>query len=90
MISIPQDTLQTNPGAGTRYDSIWAQTGVPTRQPEGLERIMLAEDKLYVVLAVVLIIWFGIVYFILRTDRKLANLERSVESGILSNTPKHT
>jgi CcmD family protein len=90
MISVIQDTLQTNPDAGTPYDSVWAQTGVPTSQPEGLERVMLAEDKLYVVLAIVLIIWFGITYFILRTDRKLTKLERSVESGILSDNPEHT
>lgn len=51
---------------------------------------MLAEDKLYVVLAVVLIIWFGIVYFILRTDRKLSKVERSIESGIPSETARHT
>ncbi len=90
MISVIQDTLQTQPGASTRYDSIWAHTGIPSQQPEGLERIMLAEDKLYVVLAVVLIIWFGIVYFILRTDRKLSKVERSIESGIPSETARHT
>jgi CcmD family protein len=82
--------LQTDPGISTRYDTIWAQTGVPTQQPEGLDRVMLAEDKLYVVLAVVLIIWFGITYFILRTDRKLAKLERTIESGITSDIPEHT
>jgi CcmD family protein len=37
---------------------------------------MLAEDKLYVVLAVVLVIWLGIVLMLVRTDRKIKNLER--------------
>lgn len=60
------------------YDTVWAQSEVPTRQPEGIERIMLAEDKLFVVLAVVLIIWIGIGVMILRTDRKLSRLEASL------------
>lgn len=60
------------------YDTVWAQSEVPTQQPEGIERVMLAEDKLFVVLAVVLIIWIGIAAMILRTDRKLTRLERTL------------
>ncbi|MBT8401676.1 MAG: hypothetical protein KJO98_14455 [Rhodothermia bacterium] len=63
----------------TAYDSIWAQT---TQAPVGLETVFLAEDKLYVVLVVVLIIWFGIIFFLYRTDRKIAQLERSLEQDI--------
>ncbi len=72
---IPQDTTATSP-----YDTVWTQ--VPEQQPEGLERVMLAEDKLFVVLAVVLIIWFGLLFFLYRTDRRLDRLERSLERGI--------
>lgn len=57
------------------FDSIWAQSEIPTQQPEGLEQVMLAEDKLFVVLAVVLIIWIGIVAMLVRTDRRLSRLE---------------
>ncbi len=64
----------------TAYDSIWAQA--PTQAPVGLETVFLAEDKLYVVLVVVLIIWFGIVFFLYRTDRKISRLERSLEQNI--------
>ena len=38
---------------------------------------MLAQDKIYVVLAVVLVIWFGLAYYIFNTDRKLAKLEEA-------------
>lgn len=69
-----QDSTQTTP-VETAYDSIWTSE-VPVADPSPLERIMLAEDKLYVVLAVVLVIWFGIVLMLLRTDRKIKNLER--------------
>ena len=62
-------------GIVTPYDSVWANSNVPTQQPSGLEAALLKEDKLYTVLAVVLIIWFGILFFIARTDRKLDALE---------------
>ncbi len=72
-----QETDQATP-----YDSVWAGQEVPEQQPVGIERVMLAEDKLYVVLAVVLIIWIGLVFFIYRTDRQIAKLERTIEERI--------
>ncbi|NNE34647.1 MAG: hypothetical protein HKN13_05400 [Rhodothermales bacterium] len=65
---------------GTAYDSVWAGQGVPTQEPSVVEAVLLKEDKLYTVLAVVLIIWFGIMLFIVRTDRKLDRLEKSERS----------
>jgi CcmD family protein len=73
------DTTAAEPGP---YDSIWAHTTVPSNQPQGLEKVMLAEDKLYVVLIVVLIIWAGIVVFLFRTDRRIQKVERSLSEGI--------
>ena len=71
----------------TPYDSTWAIEQIPERGPIGSEKFMLAEDKLYVVLAVVLIIWAGIAYYLFKTDRKIIKLEdslaeRSTEEGI--------
>ena len=40
---------------------------------------MLNNDKLFVVLAVVLIIWVGIVLFIYATDRKITRLETTLQ-----------
>ncbi|MGA7306886.1 MAG: CcmD family protein [Rhodothermales bacterium] len=75
-----QDSAQTA-GIETTYDSVWTAQ-VPVEDPTPLERVMLAEDKLFVVLAVVLIIWFGIAAMLWRTDRKIRNLERRVaDSG---------
>ena len=70
------------PQEAAAQDTTLAQAEVPTQAPDALERVMLAEDKLYVVLAVVLIIWFGLVFFLFRTDRRLARLERTLEAGI--------
>ena len=69
-------------GQTTAYDSVWAQSEIPVQESAGIERILLSEDKLYTVLAVVLIIWFGIVFFLLRTDRRLARLERTIGERI--------
>ena len=45
-----------------------------------IETVMLDNDKLLVVLAVVLIIWIGITVFIFATDRKIDRLESSVKA----------
>ena len=71
------DTTQT-----TAFDSIWANPDVPVETLNWLDQLMLSQDKLFVVLAVVLIIWFGLVFFVFRTDRKLHRLERTLEERI--------
>ncbi len=74
------DSLRTS-GQSTAFDSIWANN-IPTKAPSPLEEVMLSHDKLYVVLAVVLIIWIGITIFLLRTDKRIDQLERLVDEGI--------
>lgn len=49
-----------------------------TQPPRGIERAMLAESKIPVVLAVVLIVWAGILLLLYRTERRLARLEREM------------
>ena len=71
-----QDAQETE-SISTSYDSTWTQAQIPEQPPLGTERFMLAQDKLFVVLAVVLVIWFGLAYFIHRTDRKLLALEKA-------------
>ncbi len=56
-----------------------AAQALTARPPEGIERAMLAEDKLPVVLAVVLVIWFGLLLLLFRTDRRLARIERELD-----------
>lgn len=50
--------------------------GTAQAAPQPVERAMLAEDKLPVVLAVVLIVWAGLLLVVFRTDRRLARVER--------------
>jgi CcmD family protein len=57
-----------------------AAQALATQPPQGIERAMLAEDKLPVVLAVVLVIWLGLLLLLFRTDRRLARIERDLRS----------
>lgn len=79
---VPQDAAVDS----TAYDSVWTGRNEPVQEPEGLERVMLADGKIYVVLAVVLIIWFGLLAFLFRTDRKLDRLERELDHDIPEDT----
>lgn len=83
----PADSLAPSGAAdgSAVYDTVWAGAEIPTAPPVGLETIMLQQEKLYVVLAVVLIIWLGLLFFLFRTDRRIARLEREVEARV----PEH-
>lgn len=63
----------------TRYDSVWASTEIPTKEPQGFEQFMVDGGKIYVVLAVVLIIWIGLLAFLFSTDRRIRSLERDAD-----------
>ncbi|MCH7638814.1 MAG: CcmD family protein [Bacteroidetes bacterium] len=49
--------------------------------PQGIERVMLAADKLPVVLVVVLIIWFGLLFLLFRTDRRINRIEKELNES---------
>ena len=76
---VAPDTTQSTT---TAYDSIWANPDTPVQAVSAFDQVMLSNDKLFVVLAVSLIIWFGLVFFIFRTDRKLDRLERTLNERI--------
>jgi CcmD family protein len=91
LLSRLQETVQDSTlssGIPTPYDSVWSNP-IPTQAPVGLERFMLAEDKLYVVLAVVLIIWIGLAVYLFRTDRKIRALERAVDAHAEAERSAH-
>ncbi len=59
------------------FDTSAAQAvTVQTESPS--ERVMLAENKLPVVLVVVLVVWAALMLLALRTDRRLARIERAL------------
>lgn len=72
---------QDRPDTTSAYDTTW------TEQPEGasptgLDRILGQDGKIYVVLAVVLLIWIGLLTVLFRTDRKIDRLERRLDRHI--------
>ena len=76
-------TLSSETEVGDAFrDSMQAIAEVPEAAPDALERVALAEDKLPVVLAVVLVIWIGILLLLFRTERRLARLERTLPERV--------
>lgn len=83
LTSVLQDAQDAAAGSmATAYDSVWTGGDVPTQQMSGLEQVMLSDEKIFVVLAVVLTIWIGIVVLLLRNDARLKAVERTVEERI--------
>jgi hypothetical protein len=73
-------SAQDRPDTTSAYDSTWTEQP-ETQAPEGLDRLMGTDGKIYVVLAVVLLIWFGLLAVLVRTDRKIDRLERELDAS---------
>jgi len=74
----PGRPVQVKDDTASVYDTTWTEQP-DTQAAKGLNRIMGADGKIYVVLAVVLIIWFGLIALLVRTDRKIDRLEERLE-----------
>ncbi len=72
---------QERPDTTVAYDTTWTKQPAD-ESPTGLDRIMGQSGKIYVVLAVVLLIWVGLVTILFRTDRKIDRLERRLDRHI--------
>ncbi len=44
----------------------------------------LVENTVYVVMTIVLIIWFGLAFYLFKIDRKLKKIEKIIETETLS------
>ena len=90
----PTDTTSTASSGALRdssvYDSTWAETRetAPPRSST-FEDVMVSSGKIYVVLAVVLIIWIGLVALLFRTDRRIDRLEEKIESESKTTDPQN-
>lgn len=89
MLQTTTDSLDAAAAAGALhevppqepYAETWDISEIPTAQPEGLDAVMVQQDKLFVVLAVVLVIWFGVLIVLFRTDRRLKRLEARLDAA---------
>jgi hypothetical protein len=71
-------SVQKRPDTASAYDSTWAEQPA-TQEPATLDRVMGTDGKIYVVLAVVLLIWFGLLVLLWHTDCKIDRLERRLD-----------
>ena len=77
------DSLSVEAPAAGRTIAVFDTTVIATETVQtasGTERVMLSENKLPVVLAVVLIVWAAWMLLALRTDRRLARIERDLDA----------
>ena len=84
LLQIAADTLaRRTPSADgiVHPDSLHAVAQLlPDAPPTPLETIMLQQDKLYVVAAVLTLIWLGVAWLLLANDRRLDRLERALDA----------
>ena len=60
---------------------LWAQRDTSSARPVEMADKFRADGKIYVVVAVVLVILLGIFVYVARLDRKITTLENVLESG---------
>lgn len=78
------DSLSVEAPAAGRTIAVYDTTATASETVQAAspsERVMLAENKLPVVLAVVLIVWAAWMILALRTDRRLARIERALDAA---------
>lgn len=77
------DTAARAAGGIVRPDSTHSVARLlPEAPPTPLETVMLQQDKLYVVAAVLTLIWLGLAWLLVSNDRRLDRLERALDAHV--------
>ncbi|MEO1021137.1 MAG: CcmD family protein [Bacteroidota bacterium] len=75
-----QGQSQVNDTLTQAYSEKWS--GVDEIEQSGaVVQFMSSNDLIFVVLGVTLIIWFVLLYFVIRVDKKVTDLETQLSSG---------
>ncbi|WP_051141259.1 CcmD family protein [Salisaeta longa] len=77
---------QQAPADSAVYDSVWTEQPPVRPSQSAFEQTMMQDGKIYVVVAVLVLILLGLLAFVFRTDRKIAKLERRVDAGDSNDT----
>ncbi|MBN2731115.1 MAG: hypothetical protein JXR26_01680 [Balneolaceae bacterium] len=78
LASVQEDTLAAVDTLSSSYSDKWA--GAESADQAGsLMAAMASHDLIFIVLGVSLIIWFVLLFFIIRTDRKVTRLEETLK-----------
>ncbi|TYP94850.1 hypothetical protein LX73_0139 [Fodinibius salinus] len=78
LIQLQQDTVAAADTLSEAYASKWeSSSGLEQAGP--LMQTLASHDLIFIVLIVSLIIWLVLLFFIIRTDKKVEQLEDQVE-----------
>jgi hypothetical protein len=79
LAQVQEDTTAVVDTLSSSYGDKWA--GAESAEQAGTIIAALASnDLIFVVLGVSLIIWFVLLFFIIRTDRKVSRLEETIQN----------
>lgn len=80
LIQAQEDTAAVVDTLSEAYSSKWeAPAGLEDAGP--LMQAMASNDLIYIVLGVSLIIWLVLLFFIIRTDKKVGRLEEKIKQS---------
>ena len=79
-----EDTASVVDTLSSSYSQKWA--GAESSEQAGtIIAAMASYDLIFIVLGVSLIIWFVLLFFIIRTDKKVSQLEKTVNQQSIEN-----
>lgn len=84
-IQVQEDTVTAVDTLSENYGSQWEGTsGLDQAGP--IMQAVASNDLIFVVLGVSLIIWFVLLFFIVRVDKKVGRLEKEIEQSNVTET----
>jgi len=83
IIQAQEDTVAAVDTLTRSYSTKWDGSG-SLDQSSAFMQMFASNDLIFIVLAVSLIIWFVLLYFIIRVDRKVGRMEEQLEQKSIS------
>lgn len=84
LIQVQEDTVAVVDTLTKSYSQKWDAAG-ELGQSSKFIQTAASHDLIFIVMAVSLIIWFVLLFFIIRVDKKVSKLEEQVEHQNTSN-----
>lgn len=80
LVQVQEDTVAAVDTLTKTYSQKWdATSGLEQASP--LMKAAASNDLIFIVLGVSLIIWFVLLFFIIRVDKKVGKLEKEIEQS---------
>lgn len=78
LLQVQEDTVTAVDTLSKSYSQKW-DAARELEQSSGFIQMAASYDLIFIVMAVSLIIWFVLLFFIIRVDKKVSKLEEQVE-----------